>query len=528
FADVTARKEAERALSESENRMRALLDASQDEILLLGIEGDVLAINKAAEHRLARRANGAHLIGARLDQLLSHDQAESRLTRVREVAATRNALHCEVPVRSRWFDFWYYPVVLPEKPVTEVAVYAREITEQKKWLADLSKLFQALQQSPMSVIITDREGTIEYVNPEFTKVTGYTAEEAIGQNPRILKSGRMPPELYQELWQTITAGGVWRGELLNKKKNGELYWELASIGAVKEGEKLTNFVAVKEDITARREMEEQLRQSQKMQVVGQLTGGIAHDFNNLLAIVIGNVQLLRERLGNNDIKAREFLDDALWSARRAGELTHRLLAFARKQPLKPSVIDLNDVVRGMSELLRRTLGAQIHIEESLAADVWKAVADRGELERVIVNLAVNSRDAMPTGGTLGLETRNALLDEDYCEQYEEVRPGEYVLLAVTDTGVGMSPEIVQRVFEPFFTTKEMGEGSGLGLSMVYGFVKQSGGHISIYSRVGHGTSVKIYLPRVPSSADGWADDPSDAHAGDLGSHVVLVVEDEPK
>ena len=526
--DITQRKEAERALSESENRMRALLDASQDEILLLGIEGDVLAINKAAEHRLARRADGAHLIGARLDRLLSHDQAESQLTTVREVAATRNALHCEVPVRSRWFDFWYYPVVLPDKPVTEVAIYAREVTEQKKLLADLSKLFQALQQSPMSVIITDREGTIEYVNPEFTKVTGYTTEEAIGQNPRILKSGRTPPELYEELWQTITAGGVWRGELLNKKKNGELYWELASIGAVKEGEKLTNFVAVKEDITARREMEEQLRQSQKMQVVGQLTGGIAHDFNNLLAIVIGNVQLLRERLGSDDAKAREYLDDALWSARRGGELTHRLLAFARKQPLKPSVIDLNDVVRGMSELLRRTLGARIHIEESLAADVWKAVADRGELERVIVNLAVNSRDAMPTGGTLCLETRNALLDEDYCEQYEEVRPGEYVLLAVTDTGAGMPPEIVQRVFEPFFTTKEMGEGSGLGLSMVYGFVKQSGGHISIYSRVGHGTSVKLYLPRVPSSPNGWADDPSDAPAGDLGSHVVLVVEDEPK
>ena len=526
--DITQRKEAERALSESENRMRALLDASQDEILLLGIEGDVLAINKAAEHRLARRADGAHLIGAQLDRLLSHDQAELRLTTVREVAATRKALHCEVPVRSRWFDFWYYPVVLPDKPVTEVAIYAREVTEQKKLLADLGKLFQAVQQSPMSVIITDREGTIEYVNPEFTKVTGYTAEEAIGQNPRILKSGRTPPELYEELWQTITAGGVWRGEFLNKKKNGELYWELASIGAVKEGEKLTNFVAVKEDITARREMEEQLRQSQKMQVVGQLTGGIAHDFNNLLAIVIGNVQLLRERLGSDDAKAREYLDDALWSARRGGELTHRLLAFARKQPLKPSVIDLNDVVRGMSELLRRTLGARIHIEESLATDVWKAVADRGELERGIVNLALNSRDAMPTGGTLSLETRNALLDEDYCEQYEEVRPGEYVLLAVTDTGAGMPPEIVERVFEPFFTTKEMGEGSGLGLSMVYGFVKQSGGHISIYSRAGHGTSVKLYLPRVASSPDGWADDPSDAPAGDLGSHVVLVVEDEPK
>ena len=245
-------------------------------------------------------------------------------------------------------------------------------------------------------------------------------------------------------------------------------------------------------------MEEQLRQSQKMQAVGQLTGGIAHDFNNLLAIVMGNLQLLEERV-SGDAKAREYLDDALWSAKRGGELTHRLLAFARKQPLKPAVIDLNDVVRGMTELLRRTLGASIRIEELLAPDLWKAFADRGELEQALVNLAVNSRDAMRSAGTLTLETRNAVLDEDYAEQYEEVTPGEYVLLAVTDTGTGMPPEIMQRVFEPFFTTKEVGQGSGLGLSMVYGFVKQSGGHVSIYSRVGQGTSVKLYLPRAPSS-----------------------------
>jgi PAS domain S-box-containing protein len=213
----------------------------------------------------------------------------------------------------------------------------------------------------MSVVITNRDGNIEYANPEFTKVTGYTLAEAVGQNPRILNSGRTPPELYAELWETISAGGVWRGEFLNKKKNGELFWELASIAPVKQGDKITNFVAVKEDITERREMEEQLRQSQKMQAVGQLAGGIAHDFNNLLAIVMGNLQLLQERV-IGDAKAREYLDDALWSAKRGGELTHRLLAFARKQPLKPAVIDLNDVVRGMTELLRRTLGGSIRIE----------------------------------------------------------------------------------------------------------------------------------------------------------------------
>ena len=525
--DISARKEAEDALRESENLMRALLDASQDEILLMSTQGEVLAINKAAQRRLARRTGGFDLVGAHLDRLLPRDQVEQRMAIVRQVASTATLVHCDTPIRSRWFEFWFYPVLQADRPVSEVAVYAREITEQKKSQADLSKLFQAIQQSPMSVVITDRDGTIEYVNPEFAKVTGYTLAEAVGRNPRILKSGHTPPEQYAELWNTITAGGVWRGEFLNKKKNGELFWELASIAPVKDGEKITNFVAVKEDITERREMEEQLRQSQKMQAVGQLTGGIAHDFNNLLAIVMGNLQLLGERV-SGDAKAREYLDDALWSAKRGGELTHRLLAFARKQPLKPAVIDLNDVVRGMTELLRRTLGASIRIEESLAPDLWKALADRGELERALVNLAVNSRDAMRSAGTLTLETRNAVLDEDYAEQHEEVTPGEYVLLAVTDTGTGMPPEIVQRVFEPFFTTKEVGQGSGLGLSMVYGFVKQTGGHISIYSRVGHGTCVKLYLPLAPSSLARREEGPPDVSPEEFGEKIVLVVEDEAK
>ena len=370
--DISARKEAEDALRESENRMRALLDASQDEILLISTQGEVLAINKAAQRRLARRTGGFDLVGVHLDRLLPQDQVEQRMAIVRQVATTATLVHHEVPIRSRWFEFWFYPVLRPDEPVSEVAVYAREITEQKKSQADLSKLFQAIQQSPTSVVITNRDGTIEYVNPKFTDVTGYALAEAIGQNPRILKSGHTPSEQYAELWNTISSGGVWRGEFLNKKKNGELFWELVSIAPVNDGEKITSFVAVKEDITERKEIEDQLRQSQKMQAVGQLTGGIAHDFNNLLAIVMGNLQLLQERM-SGDAKAQEYLDDALWSARRGGELTHRLLAFARKQPLKPAVIDLNEVVRGMTDLLRRTLGASIRIEELLASDLWKAI-----------------------------------------------------------------------------------------------------------------------------------------------------------
>ena len=211
-ADVTDRKEGEAALRESESRMRALLDASQDEILLMSIGGEVLAINKAAERRLAKRTGGADPVGAHLDRLLPRDQVEQRMAIVRQVASTATLVHCDTPIRSRWFEFWFYPVLQADRPVSEVAVYAREITEQKKSQADLSKLFQAIQQSPMSVVITDRDGKIEYVNPEFTKVTGYTLAEAVGQNPRILKSGHTPPELYAELWETISAGGVWRGE----------------------------------------------------------------------------------------------------------------------------------------------------------------------------------------------------------------------------------------------------------------------------------------------------------------------------
>jgi PAS domain S-box-containing protein len=527
-ADVTDGKQAEQALRESEVRMRALLNASQDEILLMSTDGVALAVNKAAERRLAKRLGGANPVGAHLDNLLPHDQVEYRMAVVRQVAATAMLVHCEVPIRSRWFEFWFYPVLQPDKPVSEVAVYAREITVQKKSQAELNKLYQAIQQSPVSVIITDRDGTIEYINPKFTEVTGYTQSEAIGRNPRILKSGHTPPERYVELWNTITSGGVWRGELRNKKKNGDLFWELASIAPVKDEDcRIINFVAVKEDITERKEIEEQLRQAQKMESVGQLTGGIAHDFNNLLAIITGNLQLLAERSSGDD-KAREYLEDAMWSARRGGELTHRLLAFARKQSLKPSVIDFNDVVRGMTDLLRRTLGANIRIDESLAPYVWKTFADRGELERALVNLAVNARDAMRGAGTLTLETRNAVLDESYADQYQDVTPGEYALLAVTDTGTGMLPEVVTRVFEPFFTTKEVGQGSGLGLSMVYGFVKQSGGHVSIYSRVGQGTSVKLYLPRMLSPPPRLEERALDMPPGRFGEKVVLVVEDEPK
>jgi PAS domain S-box-containing protein len=514
-------------LRESESRVRALLDASQDNILLVATDGIVLAVNAATERRLGLQRHGRSPVGAHLGELLAPHDAAAKLQAIETVTQTSMLAQLEEQVGTRWFEVWVYPVNPGEGTVGEVAIYARDITGRKRAEAELRMMNQALHQSPVSVVITDPNGDIQYVNPKFCESTGYTAAEVQGRNPRILKSGHTPPETYEGLWQTIRAGQVWRGELLNKRKDGTLFWELASISGVRNGDGITNFVCVKEDITARKSIEEQLRQSQKLQALGQLTGGIAHDFNNLLAIIIGNLQLLSERIPADE-RTRALLQDAIWSAQRGGELTHRLLAFARRQPLKPGVIELNEVIDKMSDLLRRTIGAGIEIRTRLDPELWKALADRGELERALVNLAVNARDAMWGKGTLTLETRNVHLGSEYADQYQEVTPGDYAMLAVTDTGCGMSPDVLKHVFEPFFTTKEFGKGSGLGLSMVYGFAKQSEGHVSIYSDIGHGTTVKLYLPRSGMRQARSDSRPAAVPAGYFTGRSVLVVEDEPK
>ncbi len=262
---------------------------------------------------------------------------------------------------------------------------------------------------------------------------------------------------------------------------------------------------LEEEARRRRVAEDTLRQSQKMEAVGQLTGGIAHDFNNLLTVIMGNLDTLRRRLtqsptdqtvGGLAERLLRPLESAGQASRSAAQLTHQLLAFARKQPLKPVSVDLNRLISGMSDMLRRTLGEAISIETVLGGGLWPTLADSNQLENALINLALNARDAMPSGGCLTIETANAYLDDAYVARFGDIAAGQYVVLSVTDTGSGIAPDVLERVFEPFFTTKQVGVGSGLGLAMVHGFVKQSGGHVRIYSEVGHGTNVKIYLPRL--------------------------------
>src|SRR6201996_6835892 len=284
------------------------------------------------------------------------------------------------------------------------------------------------------------------------------------------------------------------------------------------------------DEARRRELaEEHLRQSQKMEAIGQLTGGLAHDFNNMLAVIIGSMNLLKARLGRGETNVGRFVDGALEAASRAANLTHRLLAFSRQQPLAPSVIDVNRFVTSISELIRSTLGGDIRIETVLAGGLWRTHADATQLENAVLNLAVNARDAMPDGGKPTIETANASLDDAYAARHADVPAGQYVMISVTDTGQGMSPEVAARAFDPYFTTKEVGKGTGLGLSQVMGFVKQSAGHIKIYSEVGNGTAIKIYLPRYFGREE-EAPPPSveQSEATIFAKARVLVVEDEDR
>lgn len=388
------------------------------------------------------------------------------------------------------------------------------------------RLSAAIDQTSDTVIITDTGGRITYVNPAFERISGYSRTEVIGQNPRLLKSGQQSAAFYQELWATIRAGRVWRGRLINKKKDGTLYTEDATISPIQDRQRtIVNYVAVKRDISRELRLEEQFHQAQKMDAVGRLAGGVAHDFNNLLTVINGySSVLLRGELPDPEI-LRHFIEQIHQAGERAANLTRQLLAFSCKQVLKPEILDLNQIVTDMHRLLKRLIGETISLIIRLHPTPVMTKVDRGQLEQVIMNLAVNARDAMPGGGQLIFETSPIYLAESYTQHYVDVIPGNYILLLVSDTGTGIEPVNLNRIFEPFFTTKAAGKGTGLGLATVHGIIKQSGGHIEVDSVVGAGTSFKIYLPQSHGP-----DQPStpDQTSSDLprGNETILVAEDD--
>ncbi|WP_158258644.1 PAS domain-containing protein [Rhodopila globiformis] len=378
------------------------------------------------------------------------------------------------------------------------------------------------------------DGTLLEANATLLAAIGATPGDVIGrpfwQTPWFTGTPGMADTIRAAV-AAASRGETMRREITLQLPSGRRSFDFSIRPVRDENGTIVAFVPEAADVTERRETEEALRQSQKMEAIGQLTGGIAHDFNNLLASIMGSLELASQRIGaGRAAESERFLTIGMTAARRAAALTQRLLAFARRQSLAPARVDGNRLVESMEDLLRRTLGPAVDLRMNLGSGLWPVLCDPNQLENALLNLAINARDAMPDGGRLTIETANAILDDIYARSHaDEIRPGAYVAITVTDTGTGMEPDVMARAFEPFFTTKPTGQGTGLGLSMLYGFVKQSEGHVTITSRPGQGTSFTVYLPRYDGAADPQADDGADdaalaSRAGD-GS-VVLIVDDE--
>ena len=408
-----------------------------------------------------------------------------------------------------------------------------DITERKeaeRALEEREKHLSGIMQNAADGIITIGErGIIETFNQAAELMFGYPSEHVRGRNVSMLmpEPNHRQHDGYIENYLKTGKGriiGIGPREVTAQRKDGSTFPMSIVVSAMEiEGER--KFIGIVRDITKQRETDQQLQQSQKMDAIGQLTGGVAHDFNNLLTAIIGNIQLL-ERSLPDDAKAKRQLESALRASFRGADLTKRLLAFSRKEALSSEITDLNALLPDTIRLLERTLGEHIEIKTVLTDGLWQALIDQSQMETSLLNLAVNARDAMPEGGRLTIETANTDLDEVYADRYDEVTPGPYVMVAVSDIGSGMSPETMEHVFEPFFTTKEVGKGTGLGLSMVFGFVKQSGGHVTIYSEEGVGTTMKLYFPKATATGEALEGKQETPSAMPMGSETILVVEDD--
>lgn len=401
--------------------------------------------------------------------------------------------------------------------------------ERKEWQqADQQARIQsnALEAAANSIILTDTAGKILFANKAFCAMTGYALEEVLGQTPSFLKSGKHDPNFFRELWETILMGRTWQGELINRRKDGSLYHEEMTITPIQEASgEVTHFIAVKEDITRRKKFKEQLHQVQKMEAIGHLAGGVAHDFNNLLTVIHGNTQLVLMDESHLKEENRQCLKQVIEATERAGNLTRQLLAFGRKSDIQFRPLNLNEVVGNFTKMLKRVIGEHITMQSVYAKDLPPVDADVGMIEQILINLIVNARDAMPEGGSLSITTEAVHVDAAFVKTHPEAQPGEFVCLTVSDTGTGIYPEYLPRIFEPFFTTKEPGKGTGLGLAMVYGIVKQHQGWIEVSSLVGDGTTFKIFLP-AHASGELKALKPQKKASPAGGHEKILLVEDD--
>jgi two-component system, cell cycle sensor histidine kinase and response regulator CckA len=528
FQDITQRKRAEQALLESEQRYRAIFNTALVGIDLLDSQARYLEVNATLCHFLGYSSEELRNLSF-LDVTHPDDVIRSRELYMSLVQGNRENYRLEKRYVRKdgatvWADLASSVIRDADGEFRAVVGVVRDITQYKASEEARIRLEAAVEHAAETVEITDAQATIVYVNPSFERTTGYTREEAVGTNPRILQSGHHDKAFYQDMWRTIGSGKIWRGRLINKKKDGTLFEEDVSISPIRnDSGEIVNYVAVKRDVTKEVSLQEQLLQAQKMEAIGTLAGGIAHDFNNILQVGLGYSELLLE---DEELPAlfRSDLKKIHESSRRGADLVQRLLTFSRKTEIKPQPLNLNRRITEIRKMLERTIPKMIDIRLNLGENLATVSADPTQIDQLLMNLVVNARDAMPEGGQLVIATANVFLDEDYAKGHLGTDSGHHILLTVTDTGSGMDKETVQHIFEPFYTTKAVGEGTGLGLAMVHGIVRQHNGHIRCYSEPGQGTTFKILLPALVSNGD--AEPVKIAAMPQGGTETVLLVDDE--
>ena len=535
--DITERKRADAAIKKAS---QTIAEAERHYRLMFNSVSDAVVVHQFEEDGLPSRFlevndNACRLLGYTRAELLQmgpfdldvpedhpdiRDRSQKVLTEghllLEGTFVDKDKRRLPVEVNTRLVDLGGLQTIISS---------VRDITERRRTEAEVRSLVTAIEQTTETVVITDLNGTIQYCNPAFERITGYSKEEAIGQNPRVLKSGKHGKEVYQSLWTTIMQGKVWAGRLTNKKKDGSLYEEDATISPIRDASgTISGFVAVKRDVTEQLQLERQLLQAQKLESVGRLAGGVAHDFNNLLTVINGYSGFLLDEMAAQD-PLRSYADEIKIAGERAASLTKQLLAFSRKQIIEKRAVDINTTIRESAPMLQRLIGEDIALETHLDDSLGQVLSDPDQIHQVLMNLAVNARDAMVDGGRLAIETTNVEIDAAVSTLIQDSAvPGRYVLLTVSDTGGGMDETTRQHIFEPFFTTKEVGKGTGLGLSTVYGIVRQSGGWIDVWSPVGVGTSFKIFLPRIEGCSAREGDE--SGTVTENGAETILVVEDQ--
>ncbi len=525
-----------------DGRYRLLIEAITDyAIYMLDREGRVTSWNPGARRFKGYEAD--EIIGRHFSTFYT-DAERSQNVPAQALAEAERTGRFEREgwrVRKDGTHFWAHVVIdairSPEGALVGFAKITRDLTERRAAEAKLresEEQFRLLVQSvtDYAIYMLDAGGHVASWNAGAQRIKGYAPEEIIGRHfSDFYTETDRAAGLPRIGLETATRNGRWENEGQRVRKDGTVFWAHVVIDAIRDDTgQLVGFAKVTRDITERREAEAALQaaqatmiRSQKLEAIGQLTGGVAHDFNNLLQVISGNLQLLSKDIAGN-ARAEMRVQSALGGVARGSKLASQLLAFARRQPLEPRVVNAGRLIKNMDEMLRRALGGEIEVETVVAGGLWNSLIDPNQLENAILNLAINARDAMNGEGRLTIEASNAFLDDEYVRQHDELSAGQYVMIAVTDTGTGIPPDILERVYEPFFTTKAEDKGTGLGLATVYGFLKQSGGHVKIYSEVGAGTTVKLYFPREMAGEDTLVGTPTGEIQG--GEETVLVVEDD--